>query len=199
MARTPEDYTHELNALDTAHTQNEAGRDAFIALAHTALFAASIAFVGDVASLGEPVWRPALILGWLSSVTGLVALTVSFGVARRTIDARRAALNNDDPPGSTRLEQLNGVALWSFPAALLCLFSFVTANVVNADVREIESAAISSLELRAARGDSAPTSADTRRSIEALDGSGTGSARASAATASPSPASKQDVGAATGD
>lgn len=203
MARTPEDYTRELNALDAFHAQNEAGRDAFIALAHTALFAASISFVGDVAPLGDPLWRPALIAGWLSSVIGLVALTVSFGVARRTIDARREALNNDDPPGSTRLEQLNGVALWSFPVTLLCLFSFVTANVVNADVREIQSAATSSSELRPARGDSAPTSADIRRSIEALDGRGTGSARASASPATASaaayPASEQEVGAAAAD
>ena len=141
MARSSEDYSHELNALDAAHAQNESGRDAFVALAHTALFASSVAFVGDVTSLDSAIWRPAVIIGWASSVAGLLALTVSFGVARRTIDARRAALNDDNPPSSGLLEVLNSVSLWSFPVALLCLFAFVTANVVNADDRRTDPAA----------------------------------------------------------
>ena len=138
MVRSSEDYSHELNALDAAHAQNESSRDAFVALAHTALFASSVAFVGDVTSLNTAIWRPAIILGWAASVVGLLALTVSFGVARRTIDARRAALNDDEPPSSGILEFLNGVSLWSFPAALLCLFAFVTANMVNADDRRAD-------------------------------------------------------------
>lgn len=140
MARSSEDYLNELNALDTAHAQNEAGRDAFVALAHTALFASSVAFVGDVTSLDSAIWRPAVILGWTASVAGLLALTLSFGVARRTIDKRRAALNDDEPPRSGSLEVLNAVSLWSFPVALLCLFAFVTANVVNVDDRRTDPA-----------------------------------------------------------
>lgn len=138
MTRSPEDYAHELQALDAAHAQNEAGRDAFIALAHTALFAASVSFVGDVAPLTEAIWRPALILGWSADVVGLLALTVSFVAARRAIDARRAAINDPDPPTNRFCDWLNAIALWSFPVALLCLFSFVTANVVNTDGREIQ-------------------------------------------------------------
>lgn len=138
MPRSSEDYRHELNALDAAHAQNEAGRDAFVALAHTALFASSVAFVGDVTSLDSAIWRPAVIVGWAASVTGLLTLTISFGMARRTIDKRREALNDDEPPSSGLLEILNGVSLWSFPVALLCLFSFVTANVVNADDRRTD-------------------------------------------------------------
>jgi len=137
--RSQDDYAHERQALDAAHAQNEAGRDAFVALAHTALFAASVSFVGDVAPLAEAIWKPLLIAGWTADVTGLLALTLSFGAARRTIDARRAALNDIDPPSSNLAEFLNGVALWSFPAALLCLFSFVTANVVTVNGRQTNS------------------------------------------------------------
>lgn len=141
MARTLEEFAHERAGLDAAHAQNEAGRDAFIALAHTALFAASISFVGDVAPLGEAVWRPALVLGWLCNVGGLLALTVSYAASRKAIDARRAALNDDHAPENKVLDRLNGTALWSFPAALLFLFSFVTANVVNADAEQPKPAA----------------------------------------------------------
>src|SRR4051812_6629942 len=129
MTRSAEDFAYERGALDASHNQNEAGRDAFVAVAHTALFAASVSFVGDVTPLTDAILIPLLILGWFASVVGLFALTISFGAARRAIDARRAALNDDNPPNSRFCEVLNGIALWSFPAALLCLFLFVTANV----------------------------------------------------------------------
>lgn len=131
--RSADDFAHERGTLDAAYAQNETGRDSFAALAHTALFASSVAFVGDVTPLEDAVWRPALIAGWSASVIGLLALTSSFTVARRAIDARRRALNDADPPRSPLLEVLNAVSLWSFPISLLCLFSFVTANVVSAD------------------------------------------------------------------
>src|SRR5437588_2905779 len=133
MSRSLDDFNYDRQALDAAHGQNEAGRDVFIALAHTALFAASVSFVGDVAPLTQAIWVPVLIAGWTASVVGLVALTISFGAARRAIDARREALNDDNPPNSWIPEALNAIALWSFPVTLLCLFSFVTANVVHAN------------------------------------------------------------------
>lgn len=129
-ARTREDYDRELEGLTQAHIQNEAGRDAFVALAHTALFAASVSFVADVTPLAVAVWKPALIAGWACNVAGLLALTVSFGASRRLIDARRAAINHGEPP-SGALDMLNAISLWSFPLSILCLFSFVTANVVS--------------------------------------------------------------------
>ncbi|MGC4252342.1 MAG: hypothetical protein QM605_13010 [Sphingobium sp.] len=109
--RSLDDFNHERQALDAAHAQNEAGRDAFIALAHTALFAASVSFVGDVAPITEAIWQPALILGWSADVVGLLALTFSFGAARKAIDARRAALNDPDPPNDRICEWLNATAL----------------------------------------------------------------------------------------
>ena len=137
--RAPEDFAHERTALDSAHQQNETQRDSFIALAHTALFAASVSFVGNVTPLRTAIWRPVLITGWTSSIIGLLALTLSFHFARQAIDARRAALNDDDPPASRTLEALNAISLWSFPISLLCLFSFVTANVVSAHEPSSES------------------------------------------------------------
>lgn len=200
MARTPEEYAHELAGLDSAHAQNEAGRDAFIALAHTALFAASISFVGDITPLNEAIWRPALILAWLANVGGLLSLTFSFAAARKAIDARRAALNDDDPPDSKVLDRLNWAALWSFPVAILCLFAFVTANVVNVDARRTDpatSAPAAKAELGGKGSDSRSTSAKLEPGrTKTGDGrgpraEGTGSApaaaspSASAATATP--------------
>lgn len=133
--RAPDEVAHERSALDAAHTQNEAGRDAFTALAHTALFASSVAFVGDVRPINDAVWKPALILGWGASVVGLLALALSFGAAKRAIDAQRAALYEQKAPRPRLALLLNSVSLWSFPVALLCIFSFVTANVVSIDER----------------------------------------------------------------
>lgn len=178
--RSLDDYAHERQALDAAHAQNEAGRDAFVALAHTALFAASVSFVGDVAPLDKAIWKPVLIAGWSADVTGLLALTFSFGAARRMIDARRAALNDLDPPTARSAELLNGIALWTFPIALLCLFSFVTANVVHVDDRKARPTAVTkrgvwsdtareSSGVRATRISTPSPSADARRPVHPVD------------------------------
>lgn len=131
--RTEADFNHERAGIDQAHGQNDAGRDSFVALVHTALFAASIAFVGDVTPVKDAVWKPALILGWGFNVIGLLCLTCSFQTARRAITARREALHSPVLPSSTATDILNAVSLWTFPLSLLCLFSFTTANVVHAD------------------------------------------------------------------
>lgn len=133
--RDPTDIAHELSALDAAHVQNEAGRDAFVALAHTALFAASVAFVGDVRPINEAVWKPVLIAGWSASVLGLLGLALSFGAARRAIDAQREALYKEKAPPARFASALNSISLWSFPLAILCLFAFATANVIIVDER----------------------------------------------------------------
>lgn len=134
--RTEDEIRHDRQAFDNAHVQNEAGRDAFVALAHTGLFAASIAFVGDVAPVTAAIWKPVLIAGWLASVVGLLALTWSFHEARKATNAMRDALYKSEPPSYKFCEGLNAVALWSFPVALVCLFSFVTVNVVSANDRQ---------------------------------------------------------------
>jgi hypothetical protein len=173
-----------------------------VALAHTALFASSIAFVGDVAPLTGAVWKPALICGWLASVVGLLALTISFGAARKAIDARRAALNEAEPPSSRVADRLNAIALWSFPVALVCLFSFVTANVVKADARELQPTSSPAGDVRsvpAAKGAGlraegvgpAATSAQPRGTAEPLD-RGDASA-ASANSTSAATRAKQEV------
>lgn len=154
-SRTPEEIAHELQALDAAHAQNETGRDAFIALAHTALFAASVSFVGDIAPLTDAIWQPALLLAWFADVVGLLALTVSFGAARHLIDARRKTLYDPTAPSHFWADFINSVALWSFPVALLCLFSFVSANVIHANGRNIRPAVVSGSS--PTRGDTAPS------------------------------------------
>ncbi|WP_300534994.1 hypothetical protein [Sphingosinicella sp.] len=190
--RSLDDFNHERQALDAAHAQNEAGRDAFIALAHTALFAASVSFVGDVTPITQAIWRPALILGWAADVVGLLALTFSFGAARRAIDARRAALNDLNPPTDRLCEQLNSIALWSFPVALLCLFSFVTANVVCADVQQTKSAATA--ELRKARINTTPPGTQSQRGAASVDRSFPGSKGAKPATPASTSTPTQKIG-----
>lgn len=120
----------DLPLINQAHADNESSRDAFLAVAHTALFAASIAFVADVAPVKTAVWKPALLLGWLVSVIGLFALTASYAIARRVNDRARKALYEKNAPSSRSLDVANAVALWSFPLALLCVFGFATSNVV---------------------------------------------------------------------
>ncbi|MEH3036205.1 MAG: hypothetical protein PGN23_06895 [Sphingomonas adhaesiva] len=80
--RSPDAAKHELQALDQAHAQNEAARDSFVALAHTALFAASVSFVGSAVPLSKAIWTSALIAGWTLDVAGLLALTISFARKR---------------------------------------------------------------------------------------------------------------------
>jgi hypothetical protein len=184
MVRSIDDFNHEREALDTAHAQNEAGRDAFLAIAHTALFAASISFLGDVAPVGKAIWLTALIAAWSASVVGLSALTLSFSAARRQIDARRAALNEAEEPPDRLASTLNAVALWSFPVALVCLFSFVTANVVSADERQTQAAAPTqpTSKPRAERHDSAATVAkpSTTKTLDGGRSSSEGAIRSSA-------------------
>jgi len=195
--RSPDDLRHELQALDQAHAQNEAARDSFVALAHTALFAASVSFVGSAVPLAKAVWPAALIAGWAIDVAGLLALTISFATARKAIDARRAALFEDTPPIALWPERLNGFALWSFPAALLCLFSFVTANVVHIHDQETKPATTTTTTTTvvAWRGEgsgaSTACSPATRRWLEAPDGCDARSKGSSHPAASTSAAYKE--------
>lgn len=182
--RSAEDLKHELQALDQAHAQNEAARDSFIALAHTALFAASVSFVGSAVPLAKAVWRWALIGGWAVDVFGLLALTISFATARKAIDARRAAIYADTPPIAIWSERLNGWALWSFPVALLCLFSFVTANVVHIDAQQAKPSAAATPVVGRIKGrDAAPSRAPAAGGrVSTANGRDTGTACAGGAT-----------------
>lgn len=139
--RPPEDYADERNALYQAFAQNEAGRDTFVGLAHTALFASSVAFVGDVRPLGEAIVKPLLAIAWGCNLVGLLTLAISFSAARRHIVARIAAMNSDEPPQSRWADLPNAVSLWCVPASLLCLFLFVTMNMWDIDEPKANSAA----------------------------------------------------------
>jgi hypothetical protein len=121
----------ELKTLDQAHLQNETNRDAFLALAHTALFAASIAFFGDLPASATPEYIYLLIGGWGASVLGLLSLTISFSAATREIDHRRQNVYRELTPRISWAALLNGVGLWTFPIALVSTFVFAGANVLQ--------------------------------------------------------------------
>lgn len=203
--RSAEDLKHELEALDQAHSQNEAARDSFVALAHTALFAASVSFVGSAVPLAKAVWPVVLIAGWSIDVLGLLALTASFATAHEAINARRAALYADTAPLAAWSDRLNGFALWSFPAALLCLFSFVTANVVHINEQPTEPSRTShatAVRIERTTGNSSANAGTSspRWSIGTTGGGcacaqGTGSAAPIGSTAS---TTRQKVGASLG-
>lgn len=129
-SRPPEECRSELQAIDAAQIANEAQRDAFVALGHTALFAASIAFIADVRPAGEAEALWSLYVAWTSSVVGLLALTVSFDVARRAANSRRQSIYEqvvDDSAGLVNF--CNAVALWTFPISLILLAVFAAINV----------------------------------------------------------------------
>lgn len=128
--RSPEDCRSELEAIDAAQIANEVQRDAFVALGHTALFAASIAYIGDVRPAGEAETLWSLYIAWASSVVGLLALTFSFDVARRAANARRRSIYEQIVDDSAALVNFcNAVALWTFPISLIFLAAFATINV----------------------------------------------------------------------
>lgn len=128
--RSPEECQIELSNIDQAHIQNEAGRDAFLALAHTALFAASIAFIGSLSEAAEADWRWLLVSAWSSNVVGLISLTFSFHAAGSHIARRRQQIYDDNADRPTWAALLNAVALWSFPVALISTFAFAVLNIL---------------------------------------------------------------------
>lgn len=199
--RTPEQINSELQALNASHTQNEAGRDAFVALAHTALFAASVSFFGSLAPVGKAIWLPSAVLGWLSSVVGLVALTVSFVAAQSAINARIQAIHEADYPRSNLCDVLNNISLWSFPVSLFLIFTFVTGNVIHANEQKSKPASTPACANQAGAGSRtreqgrfpAPASAGSRRLQQAGErrGAGTASPGSPATAATPT---HQEIG-----
>ena len=138
--RDPQEIAAELQTLDQAHIQNEAARDAFVGLGHTALFAASVSFAGALSELSTAALRPALIGSWFLNVVVLLALTFSFIGARGAIDGRRAAIYDPAPQTSPKADWLNLTSLITFALSLILVFGFVTANVVKSYDEEIASA-----------------------------------------------------------
>lgn len=184
QTRDRNERNHELQMLDAAHLHNEVSRDTFVALAHTALFAASVSFIGDVAPLESAVWKPLVIFAWFASVVGLLAHTFAFVVVRKQIDARRDAIDATNPPNDNDGENLNAIALWTFPLALLSIFAFVAVNVVNVDVKPAKAAVLD----QEGHG-----TASSRAESKTLDRRGAGSS-SPGATATGSQAAKEVTG-----
>lgn len=129
--RSSDDLSREVDALSQAHLQNETARDAFLALAHTALFAASVSFVSDVAENHQAKLLWLLIAGWLASVLGLLALTWSYFETSRHIRTRFQTIFDTAVAEPRLATLLNTGALLSFPVALISTFVFAAANIAR--------------------------------------------------------------------
>lgn len=130
MTRTDEQKREEVVGITAALSANASQRDAFIALGHTVLFTASIAFMGDVRPADEIEFVWVLLVGWTLNALGLVALTWSFHVAHKD-GLRRIALIHDDAAdvSSKNLDTINGIALWTFPSAMIAIAAFAGLNL----------------------------------------------------------------------
>lgn len=128
--RTKAEKQKEWEALCAAQIANATARDSFLAVAHTALFAASIAFVSDWIDQFQPRAIALLLLSWLVGAVGLIALTVSYVAAQREIQKRQDNIHEDDVTNSSCAERLNHVAVVTFPISLLLTFLFSSINVL---------------------------------------------------------------------
>lgn len=130
MTRTDDQKREEVAAITAALSANASQRDAFIALGHTVLFTASIAFMGDVRPADEIEFVWVLLVGWTLNAIGLVALTWSFQAAHED-GVRRIAQIHDDAAdvGSTSLHVANCIALWTFPTAMIAIAIFASLNL----------------------------------------------------------------------
>lgn len=137
QTRTPDECRDELTQLDQAHLQNETARDSFIAVAHTALFAASIAFIGDVVKLEDASASWAVKTAWLLNASGLVALSASYPLVSWHIGKRRGAIYDAAQPNCRICALFNWTALTAFPLSVIALLWFVLANVGGKDERSI--------------------------------------------------------------
>ncbi len=128
--RSEEDKRQEVSAIIAAQIANGGQRDAFVALGHTVLFTASIAFMGDIRPASEIEWTWLLFLAWASSVIGLFALTWSFREAHIAGNDRLAKIHDDHiADGLDMVDITNGVALWTFPISMLATASFAGINL----------------------------------------------------------------------
>lgn len=127
--RSENDLRNELDRIKDAHLANEAQRDGFIAVGHTALFAASIGFMGGLDKIqhSEQVW--VLCGAWISSVIGMLSLTFSFWLAERYNNARRSGIHEADPPSDAAINFVNALALWTFPASMVLLTIYAGVNI----------------------------------------------------------------------
>lgn len=128
--RHESEWRPELQDINASYMANEAQRDAFVALGHTALFASSIAFIGGVDALKSAKGLVFLCGAWGMSVLGLFALTLSFELAKRCADKRRKAIHDAEEPDSASAALANSIALWTFPVSMTLLTAFAVVNII---------------------------------------------------------------------
>ncbi len=130
MSRTDEQKREEVAEINAALSANASQRDAFIALGHTVLFTASISFMGDVRPAQEIEFVWVLLFAWALNAVGLIALTWSFQAAHSDNNRRIDRIHDDAAvDGNKCLGITNGVALWTFPAAMIATAVFAALNL----------------------------------------------------------------------
>lgn len=130
MSRTDKQKREEVAEINAAMSANASQRDAFIALGHTVLFTASISFMGDVRPAREIEFVSVLFFAWFLNAVGLIALTWSFQAAHNDNNRRIDRIHDDSAvDGNKGLEIANGVALWTFPAAMIATAVFAALNL----------------------------------------------------------------------
>ena len=133
MSRDPEHIAQEAAGIASALIANEGQRDAFLALGHTVLFTASIAFVSDVRPAEEVQGLWLLFVAWTLSIIGLFALTLSFQTAKSEAEKRLRDIHKDHVDDRGLLTNFcNGIALWTFPLSMLLTVIFAGINLWNA-------------------------------------------------------------------
>ena len=130
-------YKQDVQDTSSAHIANEAQRDTFISLGHTALFASSIAFIGNVVGGQGPTAIGWLYAGWTSSFLGLLALTLSFESASRYNDAHRGSAGKAEEASRNWVDNINKLALFTFPLSLACFAIFAALNISSIKERKM--------------------------------------------------------------
>lgn len=128
--RPKKDIDREWAELVAALTANSTARDSFLAIAHTALFAASIAFLSDIVGDQPPIAIWLLVISWAMGVIGLMALTVSYVSADKAIRKRFEQIHDLEAPNANITDRLNLLATVTFAVSLILTFAFSSINVL---------------------------------------------------------------------
>lgn len=144
----------EYDTLAAQLSCNQSDRDSFFATGHTALLAASVAFVGTAVPLSEAKVPILLIFSWVAGAIGLLGLAISFFAADVEINHRiehvhassLPKIRNRLSPWRWPSKFLHAIVAITFPISILLLLSFLVLNVWNDNGKRQASAPIAAKE-----------------------------------------------------
>lgn len=131
VSRPKKEVEREWAELAATLTANSLARDSFLAVAHTALFASSIAFLSDIVGSRPPIAIWLIIIAWASAVIGLLSLTISYVSADKAIRTRFEQIHDLEPFQSSITDRLNLIATITFAVSLILTFFFSSINVLR--------------------------------------------------------------------